>query len=339
MHELCLLDQDQLSKAPCTTSDSILNDLRAMIEPLSTLTSTCASVLAQERDPFPALKEIQNVPEWNIFLDTIKTPPSGPDYLFRAHKHVGTSQPIFVSELNIPFDLEFRRAFSIDKFAVLLNKHLTKSKTERTTREKIKTPFVSLSSSLHWTIHTAGQKWKDRDAEEAVGLAIFDVKKMRQTSDTTIFRVSDVIESLTSQGRGDLISGEAKVWAGNCDEYVSMGGIHDSGLVRWVLWEELYSSPAKILSDCFLKAYTLGKYRQWMQEQQVELENICQRIVGFAKVIAGPRDDLLSTLIELILEPGIQFWGFETESSEDVRDRALALVNELTLDKLSRLSI
>ena len=36
------------------------------------------------------------------------------------------------------------------------------------------------------------------------------------------------------------------------------------------------------------------------------------------RVLAGPQEDLLSLLIELILRPGILFEGFETESSEDI---------------------
>jgi hypothetical protein len=98
-----------------------------------------------------------------------------------------------------------------------------------------------------------------------------------------------------------------------------------------------------MLSHIRRKASTLGKYRQWMreiQEQHVELENICQRIVEFGKVLAGPQDDLLFPLIELILRPGILFWGFETESSEDIiKARIRALVDETALQKLSGLSI
>jgi hypothetical protein len=60
-----------------------------------------------------------------------------------------------------------------------------------------------------------------------------------------------------------------------------------------------------------LWAYTLAKYREWMDEQHVELENICQRIVEFGKILAGPHDDILLPLLELILTPGIQFWGFK----------------------------
>jgi hypothetical protein len=270
------------------------------------------------------------------------TAPSDPDFLFRAHKHVGTSQPMFVPELNLPFNLEFRRTFSIDDFAVFLAEHLNRTRKEKETGEKIETCFVSMSAILEWTIHTTGQKWKDRDPneEEVAGLAIFDVKKLRQASESTIIRVSDVLKFLTIQGRGQLIAQDLQQWAQNCDEYVSIGKVHECGLIRWVLWEELL--PARILSQCFLRAYTLAKYREWMDEQHIKLETICQRIVKFGKILAGPQDDILLPLIELILRPGIQFWGFKTDSSEDVvevKTRVLQLLDEAALEKFSGLSI
>ena len=58
--------------------------------------------------------------------------------------------------------------------------------------------------------------------------------------------------------------------------YVSVGRIPDGGLVKWVVWEELYISSAGILSDRFVGAYTLGIYRKWIQEQHIELENLSE---------------------------------------------------------------
>lgn len=273
----------------------------------------------------------------------MKTTASDPDFLFRAHKHVGSSQPKFVPDLDVPFDLEYRRTYSIDDFARRLALHLSKTKKKEEMGEKIETCFLSTSSNLEWTIHVAGQKWRDRsyNTDEAVGLAIFDVKKLRQT--TTIFHVTDIFKFLENEGKGQLIGRDLQKWARNCDEYVSMGRIHDNGLVRWVMWEEIYRSPARILSVSFAEAYTLGIYRQWMREipkQHIELENICQRFVEFGQVLAGPQDDLIFPLIELILKQGVLFWGFETESSEDtIRAKIHALVDEMALQKLSGLSI
>lgn len=249
---------------------------------------------------------------------------------------MGTSQPVFISDLNIPFELESKRTFSIDKFAAFLAEHLNK------TQEPKDTCFVSLSPILEWTIHTVGQKQRDikQGVQQVAGLAIFDVEKLRQTSNTTLFRVSDIFDFLASRGKGQLIKPKLQQWARNCEEYVSMGRIPDDGLVRWVTWEELSRSPAPLFADCFMKAYTLAIYRKWIEIQQVELENICQRIVGFGKVLAGQRNDLLLPLIELVLRPEISFWGFKTSSSEEtIKARIRALVDEAALLELSRLSI
>jgi hypothetical protein len=77
---------------------------------------------------------------------------------------------------------------------------------------------------LEWTIHTAGQKWRGigEAAEKLAGLAIFNVEKLRQTSDTTIFRVSDVLDFLASRGKGQRIARDLQ-WAQNCGEYIPMG--------------------------------------------------------------------------------------------------------------------
>jgi hypothetical protein len=224
-----------------------------------------------------------------------------------------------------------------------LTLHLGKTREEEERGEKIETSFVSMSPMLEWTIHTTGQEWKGigQVADEVAGLAIFDVETLWQTSDTTIFRVSDVLDFLANRGKGQLIARDLQKWARNCDEYVSMGEIPDDGLVRWVAWEELSTSPTRLFADCFVKAYTLAKYREWIDIQRVELEDICQRILEFGKVLAGLQDDLLLLpLTELILRPGILFWGFETNSPENtIKARIHILVDETALQKLSRLSI
>jgi hypothetical protein len=120
-----------------------------------------------------------------------------------------------------------------------------------------------------------------------------------------------------------------------------MGRIPDKGLVRWAAWEELATPPASLFADFFVRAYTLAQYRKWIDIQPVELEDICQRIVKFGKVLAGlPDDHLLLPFTELVLRQVILFWGFETNSSEDIiKARILALIDEAALPKLSTLSI
>ena len=270
-------------------------------------------------------------------LDALETSSSGPDFLFRAHTHFGESQPVCIPQLPVPSGMEFRRALSVDDFSSLLDEHLNMTQTEKEFGRRIRTCFVSTSPILEWTIHKAGQKWKEKSGDEVVGLAVFDIKKMRQNSGTIIFRVSDVLRFLASQGKDYLIQTDSRAWARNCDEYVSMGEIPNDALLSWVEWEELYMSPANLLSTSFLKAYTLGSYRDWTQQQYVDIDDICQRIVSFGKVLAGPRDDLLFPLIKLVLRPGIPFWGFTTEGA--VTANIHALVDEMALQKFSHLSL
>jgi hypothetical protein len=119
-----------------------------------------------------------------------------------------------------------------------------------------------------------------------------------------------------------------------------VGKIPDDGLVRWVTWEELSSPSVTIFPDCFLRAYTLAIYRKWVEEQYIELEDVCNRIVKFGKALAGPQGDLLSPLIQLILKPGIQFWGFRTASAKDaIEARIRVIIDDMALEQLSRLSI
>ncbi|OBT40524.1 hypothetical protein VE00_09006 [Pseudogymnoascus sp. WSF 3629] len=346
-NELYRLVQDQLSEAPRTNT---LDDLRTTTETLSTLTTACESVLAdinargQETNLHTAVAEIKNVLTWTKFLNAVETAPSLPDFLFRAHKHVGANQPTFVPDLGMPFDLEFRRILSFEEFVTDLAEHLGKTQKEKDLGEKIETYFVSVSPILEWTIHTAGRKWCDRREDEVVGLVIFDVKKLRQNSGTTIFRVSDVLKFLEGEGKDSLIEQDLQEWARNCDEYVSVGRIPDDGLVRWIVWTELYQSLPNPLpfKKCFARAYTLGKYREWMQqipEEHIELEDICQRIVQFGKVLTGQQDDLLFPLIELVLKPGMQFWGLTTESSEDVAANIRELIDETALQKIDGLTL
>lgn len=61
-------------------------------------------------------------------------------------------QPPLIQDLDVPFNLEFRRTHSIDKFPEDLAEHLGKTRNEK------ETYFVSMSPILEWTIHIAGQK-------------------------------------------------------------------------------------------------------------------------------------------------------------------------------------
>jgi len=205
------------------------------------------------------------------------------------------------------------------------------------------TSFVSMSPILEWTIHTTGQKRNGRNqtVDENTGLAIFHADKLRKTSDTTIFRVSSVLDFLASQGKGDLIEQELQVWARNCDEYVAMGRIPDDCLVRWVQSKEIVTLPILGFPNDFTTAYTLGVYRMRRSSKRIELDLLCQNVIDSAKVLVGAQHDLLSLIVNLLLRPGVQFWGFNVSSIEEdiVTAKIQALVEEMALPRLSTLEI
>lgn len=58
---------------------------------------------------------------------------------------------------------------------------------------------------------------------EVAGFAIFDVEKLRQNSGTFICRVSNILDFLASQGKGQLVAQDLQNWVRNCDKYVPMG--------------------------------------------------------------------------------------------------------------------
>ncbi|KAF2477137.1 uncharacterized protein BDR25DRAFT_339154 [Lindgomyces ingoldianus] len=319
--QLGRLVQAQLLKVGQRTSTrrpETLGDLRAMVDALSSLSDICITVLddirarGQERKLSTAVEEIENVLEWT-------------------------------EQSEVPFDLEFKRTFSVNKFAALLAKHLGKTQEEKRTGDRVETCFLSMSPVLEWTVHATGQKWKDGEADETVGLAVFDARRLRQTPDLTIFRVSNILQFLKGRGKGELIPRGIQEWAQNCDEYVLMGKVHRGGLLRWVPWTELYGSG--FLSSRFLRAYTLGKYRQWRDEVYdaagcVEAEDVCRKVVEFGKMLAGRKVSNLLPLVELILKPGFQFWELKANASEEVvKARVYELVDESMLGEFFRLKI
>ncbi|KAF2434000.1 hypothetical protein EJ08DRAFT_694030 [Tothia fuscella] len=269
-------------------------------------------------------------------LDYIHTKSSEPALLFRAQKHPRASKPSFAPAIAVPFDFDFKRTSPIHIIAILLAEHLTKTQTESKTGRKVKTCFMSISPILEWTLHTTAQKSKEIKEEEVAGLAIFDVKKLKQAPNTIVFRVSDFLDFMTSEGRDNYISKEVYRWVQNCDKYVAIGKKFDSSMVGWITWQELSHPSASILSPDFKKAFTLKLYRKWVQEQHIRLDLLCQNIVAFGKLLAGPQDELVPSLLESILKPGIQFWGYRIDSDNDIVTRKIfELYDELGTEKLS----
>ena len=89
---------------------------------------------------------------------SIEAAPSDLEFLFRAHRYVGTSQATFEPDLEVSFDLQFKHTISVDRFAALLAEHLGKTQEEKKIGDRVKTCFLSMSSVLEWTVHATGQK-------------------------------------------------------------------------------------------------------------------------------------------------------------------------------------
>lgn len=262
------------------------------------------------------------------------------DFLFRAHRHVGTGPLVFVPDLNVTFGLEFQRSASIGDFATMLAEHLNKTQIEKETGSRIKTCFLSLSPILEWTLHKTGQKWRDstEDDDTSVGLAIVDVKKLQQSTGISLFRVSNILEFLRRKGKDHLIEEKLQKWAQNCDEYITIGPISDKSVIRWVKWENLYSSP--VIQPAFHKAYTLALYRRWSEPKKLGIDAICKNIMTFGKLLAGPEDKVFIAMVDHILKPGISFWGFQCEFPvEDVRSKIQEKLEDEVARQLSELHI
>jgi hypothetical protein len=82
-------------------------------------------------------------------------------------------------------------------------------------------------------------------------------------------------------------------------------------------WWGRHCVLASIISHSFVWVCTFALYRNNSTEQEIELEEICGGIVGFGKSLAGQQDDLLLSFIQLIRNPGIHFWSFQTASSRN----------------------
>ena len=241
-------------------------------------------------------------------------------------------------EQNLDFDLEFRYTFSIEEFVEKLALHLGKTQEERTRGEKIKTIFLSMSPQLEWTLHATGQRSK---GGHATGLAIFDVERLRRTSDATIFRVVDIINFLKAQGKSQLIAPNLQDWARNCDEYVYMGKSLDHGLVRWIEWAELSALPILLDHENFVKAFTVRLYREWKRTEYVERAEVEQKVMESVITLAGTSNALAPLVVDSLMRPGLDFWGFEVSfaESEMIRAEIRAHIDALTLEQLAGLSL
>jgi hypothetical protein len=191
--------------------------------------------------------------------------------------------------------------------------HLGKRTEEAKAGKKMKTKFTSTSPNLEWTLHLTGQK--SRELQEQVNFVIFDLQALRQTPETTVFRIRDVLRFLETSKQTHLIPTLYQQWARNCDEYIIMGRGIEKGIVQITPWSDLRWTP--IISDTFCRAYTLPLYGRFRDERiggmlQTEYGQACEMVISTARIMAGQKAEdmeFVQHLVHLILKPGLWFWG------------------------------
>lgn len=193
--------------------------------------------------------------------------------------------------------------------------HLGKKAEEAKAGKTMKTKFTSTSPRLEWTLHLTGKK--ARELQEQVNFVIFDLQALRQTPETTVFHVTDVLQFLETSKQTHLIPTEYQQWARNCDEYIIMGRGIEKGIVQITPWLELRWAP--IINDRFCRAYTLSTYERFRDDlmgriPQTEYGKACEMVVSTARMMARQKAEdmeFVEHLVHLILKPGLWFWGIE----------------------------
>jgi hypothetical protein len=277
--------------------------------------------------------------------------PAKRTLLFRAHQHATTDQPGEYSSTarEVLFDDQFRQQKTVRDFLVSLGRHLGKTYIRTKTGKQLRTRFTSTSSKLNWTLHLTGKKLREQQEQglaDQVSLVIFDLQTLSRTPNVTVFQVSDVLRFLEASNEPDLIEPKYREWATNCDEYVIMGQNVQEGVVQVIPWSELRWMP--IINDPFCSAYTLGTYRRFRDERmdgrpEIEYAQACQAVVDSAKAIAGQRSSdvqLVQGLVQLIMKPGLWFWGIKTGSSDaEIRDGCKAMLENELVGMMSQISV
>lgn len=101
-----------------------------------------------------------------------------------------------------------------------------------------------------------------------------------------------------------------------------------------------------IINNEFIRAYTLGRYRQWRDERDYgvhEGEEVGRMLVESARVLAGqdvPNGGIVRQMVGLILKPGVSFWGVNTNASlGDVVGACEDIVEQEIVEGLSQTSL
>ncbi|OAL45884.1 hypothetical protein IQ07DRAFT_648051 [Pyrenochaeta sp. DS3sAY3a] len=217
--DLGRLVQDRLKTVnqqfPALAPDT-LDDFRIVADELSSIARICQTTinrLAAQSETYNAVeafKDTERALDWAKFLAAVKVDqaPSQPTLLFRAHDQPATDQPrVYASAAQrIPFNEDYRQQKSVQEFLKSLGLHLGKKAEEAKAEKPIKTEFTSTSPRLEWTLHLTGQK--SRELQEQVNFVIFDLQALRQTPETTVFHVTDVLRFLETSGQTHLIQTE-----------------------------------------------------------------------------------------------------------------------------------
>lgn len=273
--------------------------------------------------------------------------PANRKLLFRAHESKDTTQTGAYESTVVEkvFNDRYRHRYSVEMFIKLLGKHLG-----RTVMEKPgKAIFTSTSPRLEWTLHLAGQKaraLRDTRREGQVSFVVFDLQALSKLDNISVFRVSDMLDLINERGQAGLIESKYQQWASNCDEYVIMGrGIH-RGVINVVPWEDIERMP--IITGRFYRAYTLEHYSYFRDTDYAQISNtstdkMSKMVVELAKVLAGgegSRWDMIQHFVDLILQPGIWFWGIRLSGTEEeARIRCREVIEDGLATELGQVSI
>jgi hypothetical protein len=252
----------------------------------------------------------------------VEQAPSQRTLLFRAHDQPATDQPgVYTSAaLRIPLNDDYRQRNSVQEFLESLGMHLGKKAEAAKTGKTVQTMFTSTSPRLEWTLHLTGKK--SRELQGQVNFVIFDLQALRQTPETTVFHVRDVLRFLETSKQMHLIPTEYQQWARNCDEYIIMGRGIEKGIVQITPWSELRWTP--IINDTFRRTFTLSSYEYSRDNRvggisQTEYGQACEMVVSTARMMAGQKAEdmeFVQQLVRLILKPGLWFWGFQVSGHD-----------------------
>ncbi|KAH6037171.1 hypothetical protein HBI60_215040 [Parastagonospora nodorum] len=355
--DLGRLVQDRLKivnqQFPALAPDT-LNDFRIVADELSTIARICQTTInrlaaqSETNNAVKAFKDTERALDWAEFLAAVKVDqlPSQRTLLFRAHDQPATDQSgMYTSAAHrIPFNDNYRQRKSVQEFLKSLGMHLGKKAEEAKAGKIMKTKFTSTSPRLEWTLHLTGKK--SGDLQEQVNFVIFDLQALRETPETTVFHVADVLRFLEMSKQTHLIPTNYQQWARNCDEYIIMGRGIEKGIVQITPWSELRWTP--IINDTFRSTFTLFYYERFRDDRmgaisQTEHGQACEMVVSTARVMAGQKAEdmeFVQHLVHLILKPGLWFWGIHVSGDDaEIVEACDQLLGDGLAARMSQISI